>query len=187
MKATSSNGGGGAALYPDLKGKVAVVTGGTTGIGLATARLFALQGVRVVIASRSEAKAKTALKNLSEVGDVRWVAADVTQNKSVARLIDAVLDTHGRLDYAFNNGASGGASVPVAKMTEAAWRKTIDAYLTSVFPLHEYRDQGNAEDTEQRHRQQRLGRWTSRLPISRRCGLLRSQAWGHRPDPQCST
>jgi NAD(P)-dependent dehydrogenase (short-subunit alcohol dehydrogenase family) len=48
-------------------------------------------------------------------------------------LIEAVMDIHGRLDYAFNNGASGGRLAPVASMPEGAWRKTIDGYLTSVF------------------------------------------------------
>jgi NAD(P)-dependent dehydrogenase (short-subunit alcohol dehydrogenase family) len=58
---------------------------------------------------------------------------DVTDGKSVARLIEGVVSAHGRLDYAFNNGGSGGASAPVTKMSEAAWRKTIDGYPTSVF------------------------------------------------------
>jgi NAD(P)-dependent dehydrogenase (short-subunit alcohol dehydrogenase family) len=48
-------------------------------------------------------------------------------------LIEMVMGEHGRLDYAFNNGGSGGRSAPVAKMPEDAWRKTIDGFLTSVF------------------------------------------------------
>jgi NAD(P)-dependent dehydrogenase (short-subunit alcohol dehydrogenase family) len=44
-----------------------------------------------------------------------------------------VMGEHGRLDYAFNNGGSGGRSAPVAKMPEDVWRKTIDGFLTSVF------------------------------------------------------
>jgi NAD(P)-dependent dehydrogenase (short-subunit alcohol dehydrogenase family) len=123
----------GAPLYPDMRGKVALVTGGTSGIGLATARAFARQDARVVIASRREAAAKTALKELSAAGDVTWQAADTADGKSVARLIEAVKRRHGRLDYAFNNGGSGGRPAPVASMSEEAWRKTIDGYLTSVF------------------------------------------------------
>jgi NAD(P)-dependent dehydrogenase (short-subunit alcohol dehydrogenase family) len=123
----------GTPLYPDMKDKVAIVTGGTSGIGLATAKAFARQGTRVVIASRREAAAKFALKTLTAVGDAKWFPVDVTDGKSVAGLIDAVVSTLGRLDYAFNNGGSGGASAPIAKMTEMAWRKTIDGYLTSVF------------------------------------------------------
>jgi NAD(P)-dependent dehydrogenase (short-subunit alcohol dehydrogenase family) len=120
-------------VYPDMQGKVALVTGGSSGIGLATAGAFARQGVKVVIASRREAGAKTALTRLSTMGDVHWVSADAADGKSVARLMDTVTTMHGRLDYAFNNGGSGGRPAPVATMPEDAWRKTIDGYLTSVF------------------------------------------------------
>lgn len=120
-------------VYPDMRGKVALVTGGSSGIGLATARAFAQQGALVVIASRTEHRGKAAEKALAKHGDVRWHGADTADGKSVARLIAAVTDRHGRLDYAFNNGGSGGRGAPVGKMTEEAWRKTIDGYLTSTF------------------------------------------------------
>ena len=128
-------GGSGSSLprYPDLEGKVVLITGGSSGIGLACARSFARQGARVIIASRNEGRAKAALKDLAKTGDVQWHPADVTNGKSVARLIDDVMTTHGRLDCAFNNGASGGRLAPVAAMSEATWRATIDGYLTSVF------------------------------------------------------
>ena len=124
---------GGIPIYPDMEGKVALVTGGSSGIGLAAAGAFARQGVKVVIASQREATAKTALKQLSTLGDVQWLSVDSADGKSVARLMDSIMNTHGHLDYAFNNGGSGGRLAPVAKMTEEAWRKTIDGYLTSVF------------------------------------------------------
>ena len=119
--------------YPDLQDKVALVTGGSSGIGLACARAFARQGARVVIASRNEGRAKAALKGLAKVGDVQWRAGDTADGKSVARLVDGVMTSHGRLDCAFNNGGSGGRLAPVATMPEASWRSTIDGYLTSVF------------------------------------------------------
>jgi NAD(P)-dependent dehydrogenase (short-subunit alcohol dehydrogenase family) len=122
-----------APIYPDMQGKVALVTGGSSGIGLAVAGAFARQGAHVVIASRREATARAALKRLAAVGDVRWQPVDVADGESVARLIDAVMDAHGRLDLAFNNGGSGGGRAPIGRMPEAAWRKTIDGYLTSVF------------------------------------------------------
>jgi NAD(P)-dependent dehydrogenase (short-subunit alcohol dehydrogenase family) len=120
-------------VYPDMRGKVALVTGGSSGIGLATARAFAQQGALVVIASRAEHRGVAAQKALAKVGDVHWHGADVADGKSVARLLDALLERHGRLDYAFNNGGSGGAGRPIGTMTEEAWRKTIDGYLTSAF------------------------------------------------------
>ena len=88
-----------APVYPDMQGKIALVTGGSSGIGLACASAFARQGAKVVIASRREATARTALKQLMREGDVQWHPVDVVDGKSVARLIKAVVGTHGRLDY----------------------------------------------------------------------------------------
>ena len=116
-----------------MQGKVALVTGGSSGIGLATARAFARQGTRVVIASREAGAGKRAQEMLAKHGEVRWLAADAADGKSVVRLIDSIIEAHGRLDYAFNNGGSGGRSAPIGEMTETAWRKTIDGFLTSVF------------------------------------------------------
>ena len=87
-------------LYPDMKDKVALVTGGTSGIGLATAKAFMRQGVKVVIASRREAAAKSVVRDLAVLGDVRWFAVDVADGKSVVRLFDKLMNAHGRLDYA---------------------------------------------------------------------------------------
>ena len=58
---------------------------------------------------------------------------DVSKGTDVKHLCTAIKERHGRLDYAFNNGGSGGRSAPVATTTEEAWRKTIDGFLTSVF------------------------------------------------------
>lgn len=117
--------------YPEMGGKVALVTGGTSGIGLATAQAFANEGAIVVIASRNEKRSKTALETIK--GRVSWIGCDVSDGKRVEKLIASILERHGRLDYAFNNGGSGGAGRPVGKMSEDAWRKTIDGYLTSAF------------------------------------------------------
>jgi NAD(P)-dependent dehydrogenase (short-subunit alcohol dehydrogenase family) len=85
-----------------------------------------------VIASRNERRGNEAVKALAAEGDVRWRAADLADGKSVARLLDAVVKLHGRLDYAFNSGG-GGRGAPVGKMTKDTWRRTIDGFLTSVF------------------------------------------------------
>jgi NAD(P)-dependent dehydrogenase (short-subunit alcohol dehydrogenase family) len=120
-------------VYPDMANKVALVTGGSSGIGFATAGAFARQGARVVITSRGKSAARQALRSLSKVGDVQWQEADVSDAKSVAKMIGAVMKRHGRLDYAFNNAGSGARIGPVAKASEEAWRKTIDGFLTSAF------------------------------------------------------
>src|SRR5215467_8779638 len=119
MQAMSRDSNTSEPVYADMKDKVAIVTGGSSGIGLATAKAFARQGTRVVIASRREAAAKSALKILAPAGDVRWLPVDLANGKSVARLIEGVVRALGRLDYAFNNGGSGGGLAPIAKMSEA--------------------------------------------------------------------
>ena len=82
---------GGIPIYPGMQGKVALVTGGSSGIGLTTAGAFARQGVKVVIASRREATAKTALKQLSTLGDVQWLSVDAADGKSAARLMESIM------------------------------------------------------------------------------------------------
>ena len=119
--------------YPEMAGKLALVTGGTSGIGLATAQAFVREGAVVVLASRSEERAQTALKTFPESSAVSWIACDTADGKSVAQLLDSIQERHGRLDYAFNNAGSGAGGGPVATMTEFSWRASINGFLTSVF------------------------------------------------------
>jgi NAD(P)-dependent dehydrogenase (short-subunit alcohol dehydrogenase family) len=119
--------------YPEMRGKVALVTGGSSGIGLATARAFAREGAIVVLASRNERRADVALKTIGRKDAVSWIACDVSSGSDVEKLCTTVKQRHGRLDYAFNNGGSGGRSAPVVNTSEEAWRRTLDGFLTSVF------------------------------------------------------
>ena len=118
-----------------MKGKVALVTGGTNGIGLAAAQGFAREGAVVVLTSRDEKRAQEALKTFEKGASASWTASDTSDGKSVALLIETIVKRHGRLDYAFNNGGSIGNEdiAPIAEMSEESWRRTIDGYLTSVF------------------------------------------------------
>jgi NAD(P)-dependent dehydrogenase (short-subunit alcohol dehydrogenase family) len=121
--------------YPEMKGRVALITGGTSGIGLAAAQGFAREGAVVVLTSRSEKRAQEALKTFEKGTSASWIASDTSDGKSVAHLIETIVERHGRLDYAFNNGGSIGNEdiAPIAEMSEESWRRTIDGYLTSVF------------------------------------------------------
>ena len=121
------------ARYPEMRDRVALVTGGTSGIGFATAEAFLREGARVVIASRDERRAEAALRKLGGNERVAWLACDVTQAAAVEKLIATIKERYGQLDYAFNNGGSSGGGGPIAKMSEERWRKTIDGFLTSVF------------------------------------------------------
>src|SRR5471030_1333804 len=102
------------ASYPEMRGKIALVTGGSSGIGLATVAAFARQGATVVLASRDEKRAGAALKSIKSPKNVSWIACDVSKAKDIAKLCAAIRKKHGRLDYAFNNGGSGARVVPIA-------------------------------------------------------------------------
>ena len=123
------------ARYPEMQGKVALVTGGSSGIGLASAQAFAEQGATVIVASRDETRAQEALKTFASGTKAWWIGCDASDGKSVEALIAGILKQHGRLDYAFNNGGSiGGEDIAlIGEMSEESWRRTIDGYLTSVF------------------------------------------------------
>ncbi len=121
--------------YPEMRGKVALVTGGSSGIGLAAAQAFAREGAVVVLTSRDKSRAQAALKTFAKEQAVSWIESDTSIGKSVARLIEQLHRRHGRLDYAFNNGGSmeGEDVALIGEMSETSWRRTIDGYLTSVF------------------------------------------------------
>ena len=84
-----------------LAGKAAVITGGTSGIGAATAEIFANEGASVVIAGRSEAKGAALAQRLGP--NVVYLRQDVTVEDDVRRVIDEAAERFGRLDVLFNN------------------------------------------------------------------------------------
>jgi NAD(P)-dependent dehydrogenase (short-subunit alcohol dehydrogenase family) len=84
--------------------KIVLVTGGTSGIGKATALAFAEAGAKVVITGRREKEGADVASEITKTGGTAaFVRADVAKDADVARAIDFVLSTHGRLDVAFNN------------------------------------------------------------------------------------
>jgi 2-dehydro-3-deoxy-D-gluconate 5-dehydrogenase len=117
----------------DLKGRVAIVTGGNGGIGLGLARGLAGAGARVVIAARDAKKSAAALDELSALGSgALAIATDVTDESSVSELARGTLAQCGRLDILVNN-----AGINIRKRPEelglAEWREVIDTNLTSAF------------------------------------------------------
>jgi len=92
-----------------MKGKVALVTGGSSGIGRATALAFAREGARVAIASRNKNKATEAVQSIKKLGgEVTWIQTDVSNAAQVRQMVHQTVARFGRIDYAFNNGGSGG-------------------------------------------------------------------------------
>jgi NAD(P)-dependent dehydrogenase (short-subunit alcohol dehydrogenase family) len=129
-----------------FSGKVALVTGGSTGIGRAAALAFAAEGARVAIASRTEATGREVVRLIeANGGDALWVRADVAQAQEVEALVAGVLAHFGRLDVAFNNAGSGGEGGWLGEIAEADWDRTIDGYLKSVFLCMKYEIQAMLE------------------------------------------
>jgi NAD(P)-dependent dehydrogenase (short-subunit alcohol dehydrogenase family) len=113
-----------------LEGRVAVVTGGASGIGLATVRRLAAEGAKVVIGDLDPAAGKAAA---DEVGGL-FVATDVTDQPAVENLFKQAYDTYGSVDIAFNNaGISPPDDASILDTGLEAWRKVQEVNLTSVY------------------------------------------------------
>jgi NAD(P)-dependent dehydrogenase (short-subunit alcohol dehydrogenase family) len=118
--------------------KIVLVTGGTSGIGKATALAFAEAGAKVVITGRREKEgADVASEIIKTGGTAAFVRADVAKDADVARAIDFVLSTHGRLDVAFNNAGVEIAG-PLNEVTEGQYRRTFDINVWGVLNSMKY-------------------------------------------------
>ncbi len=114
-----------------LDGRVAVVTGAASGIGEATVRRFVEEGARVVVADVQVDRGEAVAAALGDAA--RFVHCDVTSEDAVAAAIQLAVDTWGRLDVMFNNAGVVGAIGPIADTDAAAWTRSIDILLHSVF------------------------------------------------------
>ncbi|HKI74695.1 MAG TPA: SDR family NAD(P)-dependent oxidoreductase, partial [Pseudomonadales bacterium] len=106
----------------DLTGRVALVTGGNSGIGLGIAVGLAKAGCDVCIWGTNETKNADALANLKETGaNVSAIRCDVSDADAVEKAFARTLDTHGRVDGCFANAGVGGRGVPFDQFTEEEW------------------------------------------------------------------
>jgi 2-deoxy-D-gluconate 3-dehydrogenase len=117
----------------DLKGKVAVVTGGNGGIGLGMARGLARAGARIVVAARNREKSLAAVTELERLGgEAVAVEVDVTREASVAALVRATTERWGRLDVLVNN-AGINIRKPAQDLSLEEWHRVLETNLTSAF------------------------------------------------------
>jgi NAD(P)-dependent dehydrogenase (short-subunit alcohol dehydrogenase family) len=121
-------------MKKELRGQVALVTGGSKGIGFGIARALVIQGVNVVITGRDGASLVDARMRLDalEGGSVEGFAMDVRDHADVHRAVLETVARFGGLDIVVNN-AGVGRFVGIADMTPAQWSETIDTNLTGVF------------------------------------------------------
>lgn len=119
----------------DVKGKIALVTGGGTGVGKAMSRALSAAGWRVVIAGRRKDVLDKAASELSAEtgGDVVGIAADIGDPASVRALFDEVEGKFGRLDLLVNNAGRSNSSVPLEEISFEEWSSVVAANLTGAF------------------------------------------------------
>ncbi len=115
----------------ELSGKVALVTGAASGIGLAIARDFAEHGVRVTLADIDRERGQAAA---SELGGASFAQADMTSSDDIARLVAETLAAEGKIDILVNNAGIQHVA-PIHEFPEAKWRLIIDMMLTAPFLL----------------------------------------------------
>ncbi len=116
---------------PRLNGKVAVVTGGASGIGEGTVRLFAREGAKVVIADIQDARGEKLAEELGTA--TAYLHTDVSQENDVAAAVEYAVRKFGRLDAMYNNAGFGGVSGPIEDTDMAGYDMTMGVLLRGVF------------------------------------------------------
>ncbi|MCZ7398586.1 MAG: SDR family oxidoreductase [Candidatus Methanoperedens sp.] len=122
-----------------LENKVALVTGGGSGIGRACALAFAREGAKVVVADVMERGGEETVQMIQEAGgESIFVKTDVSKTADVEALVKRTVDTYGRLDCAINNAGIEGIMAPTADYTEENWNRVININLKGVWLCMKY-------------------------------------------------
>ena len=122
-----------------LEGKVALVTGGGSGIGQAACHLYAREGARVVVSDIDEKGAIETVHIIQEMGgEATFIRADVSNPGDCQAMVESTLETFGRLDIAFNNAGIGGEANLTADYSVEGWQRVIAINLSGVFYCMKY-------------------------------------------------
>ncbi|WPO93115.1 SDR family NAD(P)-dependent oxidoreductase [Chryseobacterium sp. HR92] len=125
--------------HSTFQGKTALITGGTTGIGLAAAQLFLKNGARVVIAGRREEQGNTALETLRSIDhNVHFVQTDVSKSDQVQHLINETIRYFGKLDIAFNNAGIEGQFSSIDNTSEEEFDKVMNINTKGIWLACKY-------------------------------------------------
>ena len=123
----------------EFQGKVALVTGGTSGIGRAAAIAYAREGAKVVVAGRRAAEGEETVQLVRAQGrEAMFVPTDVTQEAQVKNLIGRTLEQFGRLDFAFNNAGIEQAPTPFLEQTVETYDQVMDINVKGVWLSMKY-------------------------------------------------
>jgi NAD(P)-dependent dehydrogenase (short-subunit alcohol dehydrogenase family) len=117
-----------------LSGKIALITGGSRGIGRAVAAAFAAEGARVFICARNEGDIHLAIEEIrSKGGAIHGRAGDIGKLEDVKRVVRAAIDQYGGIDVLVNNASYLGPREPIASYPETAWEEALRVNLTGLF------------------------------------------------------
>ena len=126
-------------MTKNLENKVALITGGTTGIGRDTAVLFAKEGAKVVFTGRREAEGNETLKLVRAAGgEGLFLKSDVSKSADVQMMVQKTVEKFGRLDLAFNNAGVEGVWLPLADQTEENWDYVHNINLKGLWRCLKY-------------------------------------------------
>jgi NAD(P)-dependent dehydrogenase (short-subunit alcohol dehydrogenase family) len=122
-----------------VKSKVALVTGGGSGLGEAAARALAREGAKVAVVGRSEDEIKSVARSIkADGGEAAAITADIAEPEAMEKAIGQVIDRWGRLDIVFANAGINGVWAPLEDLTPEDWQQTINVNLNGTFYTIKY-------------------------------------------------